>query len=114
MSLPPDAPHFPSVSVSPPGEVIEGSTVTLTCSSSSDANVAARHAWYKRNLDLRRLKSGAELVFSSIRSSDSGHYYCAAQNQLGTRMTPHVIDVKCTRKTREVHITGYLPHYLSW
>ncbi|XP_051801944.1 B-cell receptor CD22-like [Acanthochromis polyacanthus] len=46
---PPDAPKLPSVSVSPSGEIMEGSSVTLTCS--SDANPAANYTWYKENED---------------------------------------------------------------
>nr|XP_033472412.1 B-cell receptor CD22-like [Epinephelus lanceolatus] len=39
------APKLPSVSVSPSAEIVEGSSVTLTCS--SDANPAATYTWYK-------------------------------------------------------------------
>ncbi|CAL8398870.1 unnamed protein product [Arctogadus glacialis] len=38
-----DAPKTPSVTVSPSGEVEEGSSVTLSCS--SDANPAAKYTW---------------------------------------------------------------------
>ncbi|XP_064176581.1 B-cell receptor CD22-like, partial [Anguilla rostrata] len=42
------APKNTSVSVSPSGEIVEGSSVTLTCS--SDANPPVhRYAWYKNN-----------------------------------------------------------------
>ncbi|XP_037620241.1 B-cell receptor CD22-like isoform X2 [Sebastes umbrosus] len=47
-------PKLPSVSVSPSGEIVEGSSVTLTCS--SDANPAARYTWYKKNGNLKPLK----------------------------------------------------------
>ena len=40
-----DPPKLPSVSVSLSGEIVEGSSVTLTCS--SDANPAAKYTWYK-------------------------------------------------------------------
>lgn len=99
--LPPDAPKFPSVSFSPPGDIIEDTQVTLTCS--SDAHIAASHSWLKGNSSPRQIKSGSDLVFSSIRSSDSGHYHCAARNQLGIRMTQHVIDVKCTGSISQKH-----------
>ena len=96
MFSPPDAPKLPSVSVSPSGEIVEGSSVTLTCS--SDANPAANYTWYKKNVnpDLQPLSKEPQLVFSSIQSSDSGEYYCTAENQLGKRTSEYIfIDVKC-------------------
>ncbi|KAM8772404.1 B-cell receptor CD22-like [Acanthopagrus schlegelii] len=77
------APRLPSVSVSPSAEIVEGSSVTLTCS--SDANPAANYTWYKENgdPDLQPLSKEPQLVFSSIQSSDSGEYYCTAENELG-------------------------------
>eukprot|EP00064_Thunnus_orientalis_P022486 superscaffoldBa00007604_g22684 len=93
---PTDAPKLPSVSVSPSGEIVEGSSVTLTCS--SDTNPAANYTWYKKNVnpDLQPLSKEPQLVFSSIQSSDSGEYYCTAENQLGKRTSEYIfIDVKC-------------------
>ncbi|XP_034430284.1 sialoadhesin-like isoform X3 [Hippoglossus hippoglossus] len=77
------APKPPSVSVSPSGEIMEGSSVTLTCS--SDANPAANYTWYKRSGDkqVQPLSEETQFVLSSIRSSDSGEYYCTAENELG-------------------------------
>ncbi|XP_071361159.1 limbic system-associated membrane protein-like [Trachinotus anak] len=74
----------PSVSVNPPNEIMEGISVTLTC----DTNPAASYTWYKENQPL--LNKEAQLVFSSIQSSDSGHYHCAAENQLGRRTSESI------------------------
>uniref|UniRef100_A0A672G0F3 B-cell receptor CD22 n=1 Tax=Salarias fasciatus TaxID=181472 RepID=A0A672G0F3_SALFA len=71
---PPDAPKPPSVSVSPSGEIVEGSSVTLTCS--SDANPAASYSWYKAQ---QFIQDGVQLVFQSIQSSESGQYSCMAE-----------------------------------
>uniref|UniRef100_A0A671TE76 Ig-like domain-containing protein n=1 Tax=Sparus aurata TaxID=8175 RepID=A0A671TE76_SPAAU len=90
------APKLPSVSVSPSAEIVEGSSVTLTCS--SDANPAANYTWYKKNggPDLQPLSKEPQLVFSSIQSSDSGEYYCTAENELGRRTTDYIyINVTC-------------------
>ncbi|XP_041641182.1 B-cell receptor CD22-like [Cheilinus undulatus] len=82
----------PSVWVSPVDEITEGSSVTLTCS--SDANRAAKYTWYRKNQTLS--SEGAQLVFSSIQSSDSAEYQCAAENQLGRRESkPVFIHVQC-------------------
>ncbi|XP_078022742.1 Fc receptor-like protein 5 [Epinephelus lanceolatus] len=91
---PPDAPKLPSVSVSPSAEIVEGSSVTLTCS--SDANPAATYTWYKKNGHLHHhlQRQKPQLVFSSIQSSDSGEYDCTAENELGRRTSYYILDVK--------------------
>ena len=96
LTSPSDGPRLPSVSVSPSAEIVEGSSVTLTCS--SDANPAANYTWYKKNgdPDLQPLSKDPQLVFSSIQSSDSGEYYCTAENQLGRRTSEYIyVNVTC-------------------
>ncbi|XP_078130392.1 uncharacterized protein LOC144533109 [Sander vitreus] len=92
----------PSVSVSPSGEIMEGTSVTLTCS--SDAKPAATYTWYKENQKL--LNKEPQLVFSSIQSSDSGEYYCAAENELGKRTSEYIfINVKYGPKLPSVSVS---------
>uniref|UniRef100_A0A668A7C4 Ig-like domain-containing protein n=1 Tax=Myripristis murdjan TaxID=586833 RepID=A0A668A7C4_9TELE len=89
------APKVPSVSVSPSGEIVEGSSVTLTCS--SDANPAATYTWYKKNgnPDQEPFRTGPQLDFVSIQSSDSGEFYCTVQNELGAKRSYCIsLDVK--------------------
>ncbi|XP_038560282.1 B-cell receptor CD22-like, partial [Micropterus salmoides] len=100
------APKLPSVSVSPSAEIVEGSSVTLTCS--SDANPAAKYTWYKENEDSHHedLSKESQLVFSSIQTSDSGEYYCAAENQLGRRTSEYIfINVKYAPKLPSVSVS---------
>ncbi|XP_076585102.1 B-cell receptor CD22-like [Chaetodon auriga] len=98
------APKLPSVSVSPSGEIVEGSSVNLTCS--SDANPAANYTWYKENVNVKALSEEAQLVFRSIQSSDSGEYYCAAENELRRRTLKHIsIDVKYAPKLPSVSVS---------
>ncbi|XP_033985939.1 B-cell receptor CD22-like [Trematomus bernacchii] len=90
------APRLPSLS-RPSGEIKAGRSVTLTCS--SDANPAATYTWYKKNsnADVPLLSEGPQLVFRSIQSSDSGQYYCSAENELGSSTSEKVfINVKYT------------------
>ncbi|XP_029989057.1 sialoadhesin-like isoform X2 [Sphaeramia orbicularis] len=84
-----DAPKVPLVSVSPSHEIIEGSSVTLTCS--SDANPVAYYTWYRKgNSKPHPVIEGPELFFSSIQSSESAEYYCRAENRLGATTSGYV------------------------
>ncbi|XP_078022589.1 sialoadhesin-like [Epinephelus lanceolatus] len=97
------APKLPSVSVSPSAEIVEGSSVTLTCS--SDANPAAKYTWYKKTVNPRPLSEGPQLIFSSIQSSDSGQYYCTAENELGRRTSnDFTMDVKYAPRVPSVSV----------
>ncbi|KAK2918572.1 hypothetical protein Q8A73_002943 [Channa argus] len=98
-------PQLPSVSVSPSAEIVEGSSVTLTCS--SDANPAANYTWYKqKGPDLKYSHEKPQFVFRSIKSSASGQYYCTAENKLGGRTSEVVsINVKYPPKLPSVSVS---------
>ncbi|CAL8240234.1 unnamed protein product, partial [Gadus morhua 'NCC'] len=87
------APKTPSVTVSPSGEIEEGSSVTLSCS--SDANPAATYNWFSniRAYPSREMKEGQQLVFRPILSSQSGQYRCEATNKLGGNYVTYSINV---------------------
>ncbi|XP_054459684.1 hemicentin-1-like [Anoplopoma fimbria] len=85
------APKLPSVSVSPSDEIVEGSSVNLTCS--SDANPAANYTWYKEGEDSPKA-SGQIFTITDFRAEHSGNYYCEAQNNRGrSNSTFHLITV---------------------
>lgn len=91
-----DAPGSVSVSVSPPGHIAAGTFVNLSCS--SDASPPATYTWHKRNGDPENHPVGEEpqLLFSSIRPSDSGEYTCMAANVLGWRTSAYVsVNIRC-------------------
>ncbi|KAM9314888.1 lachesin-like [Pholidichthys leucotaenia] len=84
-------PEIPSVARSPSGEIVKGSSVTLTCS--SDANPASTYSWYEEANESPK-SSGENFMFTDIRSEHSGKYYCKAQNRWGSQVSSlHVIDV---------------------
>ena len=70
-----------SVSVSPSGEIEEGSSVTLTCSSEASPPVQ-RYTWFKENeTGVWQAGSGQSLHFSNFRLWNSGQYYCGVTEQ---------------------------------
>ncbi|KAM7010093.1 B-cell receptor CD22-like [Tautogolabrus adspersus] len=94
--------NAPSVSTSPSGEIMEGTSVTLNCN--SDADGAANFSWYKRNQTLSSKE--AQLIFDSILSSDSGEYCCTAENELGKRTSEGIfINVKYGPKLLTVSVS---------
>ncbi|XP_028249066.1 B-cell receptor CD22-like [Parambassis ranga] len=96
-------PKLPSVSVSPSGDIVEGQSVTLTCS--SDANPPANYIWYKDNGG-ENLSKGAQFILRSIQSSDSGKYFCNADNNLGTKTSEYKhVDVKYPPKLPSVSVS---------
>uniref|UniRef100_I3IUT9 B-cell receptor CD22 n=1 Tax=Oreochromis niloticus TaxID=8128 RepID=I3IUT9_ORENI len=96
------APKPVNVSVTPPGEIVEGSSVTLTCS--SDANPAAKYTWYKGNNN-KPLSVDTQLVFTSIQPSESGQYRCRAYNGVGVTSDSFTIHVKYPPKFVSVSVS---------
>ncbi|XP_056440640.1 B-cell receptor CD22-like isoform X3 [Gadus chalcogrammus] len=86
------APKTPSVTVSPSGEIEEGSSVTLSCS--SDANPAAKYTWFREHEDSVR-ESGQNYTITNITSEHEGNYYCQAHNAFG-RQNSSFLFIKVT------------------
>ncbi|KAM9454164.1 B-cell receptor CD22-like [Clarias gariepinus] len=73
------SPKNVSVSISPSGEIVEGSSVTLTCS--SDANPPVEnYTWFK---DMTSIGNEKTFTISNISSRDSGEYKCKCSNEVG-------------------------------
>ncbi|XP_058637049.1 Fc receptor-like protein 1 [Onychostoma macrolepis] len=82
------SPKSVSVSISPSGEIVEGDSVTLSCSSDSNPP-ALIFSWFKEN-QTSAVGSGQSFIISSFNSSHSGRYYCEAQNQHGSQRSASV------------------------
>ncbi|XP_029595844.1 sialoadhesin [Salmo trutta] len=101
------APKNTSVSVSPSGEIVEGSSVTLTCSSDANPPVK-RYTWYKKigYQSISYGHTGPQHVFNHIKSSDTGEYYCEAWNGIKTGRSDSIkIDVKYGPKNTSVSVS---------
>ncbi|KAK2909377.1 hypothetical protein Q8A67_005214 [Cirrhinus molitorella] len=97
---PADPPKSISVSISPSGEIVEGDSVTLICS--SDSNPPAEISWYKGETFL---KSGDSYSFTNIKSEASGNYKCSASNKHGSQTSTAVtVNVRYPPKSISVSI----------
>nr|XP_046193243.1 B-cell receptor CD22-like [Oncorhynchus gorbuscha] len=95
-----------TVSVSPSGEIVEGSSVTLTCSSDANPPVQSYTWWYKKNGGDYQSMTGPQHVFNQIRSSDTGEYYCEAWNEMGTDRSRTInMDVKYGPRNTSVSVS---------
>ncbi|XP_052400815.1 hemicentin-1-like [Carassius gibelio] len=74
------APRNVMVSISPSGEIVEGDSVTLSCS--SDSNPPAEISWFKEGTFVG---SGRIYNISNIRSNNSGEYKCKSKNKHGEK-----------------------------
>ncbi|XP_061113377.1 carcinoembryonic antigen-related cell adhesion molecule 5-like [Conger conger] len=84
-------PKKTSMSVSPSGSVLEGSTVTLTCSSKASPPVQ-NYTWYRVNgTEMNTVGTGQNLTFNVTESSGSEQYYCEAQNKPGKENSTTVL-----------------------
>ncbi|XP_037390301.1 Fc receptor-like protein 5 [Pygocentrus nattereri] len=90
------------------GEVVEGESVTLSCSSDSNPPVLI-YSWFKRSAADAPLTTGQNYTITNISSQHSGLYYCTAQNQLGQHSsTPTRLDVLYPPRLPSVseHVSG--------
>nr|XP_020452907.1 sialoadhesin-like isoform X2 [Monopterus albus] len=96
-------PHSTSITVFPVGDVSEGASVTLTCSSDAAPPVES-FAWFKD------MESGSipdsfrpQLHLSHLKHTDRGEYFCVARNSLGTdRSRPLLLNVTYSPKSTRV------------
>uniref|UniRef100_A0A672R3E4 Zmp:0000000650 n=1 Tax=Sinocyclocheilus grahami TaxID=75366 RepID=A0A672R3E4_SINGR len=84
-SLSSDSPKNTAVSVLPSSSLLEGSSVTLICS--SDANPAV--------LSYILLQTGDTLTFNRTNPTHGGWYHCTAQNQHGSQKSSVMLDIQC-------------------
>ncbi|XP_061840448.1 B-cell receptor CD22-like [Nerophis lumbriciformis] len=90
----------PSVSLSHTGDILEGRPLTLTCyiDNYDYSSATVDYCWYKKknvSSKVKVLSKDRQLVFKSIKSSDSAEYWCTVEDQLGKKTSePVFIDVQ--------------------
>ncbi|XP_049585299.1 sialic acid-binding Ig-like lectin 16 [Syngnathus scovelli] len=100
------APRSTSIHISSIGEVSEGGSVTLSCSSDAAPPVES-FAWFK-DMEMDSIPDifGPHLHLSHLKSTDRGEYFCVARNSLGTeRSKALLLNVTFSPKNTRVLIT---------
>ncbi|KAL6482250.1 hypothetical protein MHYP_G00103300 [Metynnis hypsauchen] len=85
-------PKSVSVSIRPSGEIVEGSSVTLTCSSDGNPPVKI-YTWFIEG-GTSPVGSGQNYSIISITADHTGLYYCEAQNDHGALNGTVMVSVK--------------------
>ncbi|XP_050959256.1 B-cell receptor CD22-like, partial [Labeo rohita] len=88
------APKNTSVSAIPSSSVLEGSSVTLICS--SDANPAVLNYTWSRESEgqLEQLQTGHTLTINRTDLKHRGWYHCTAQNKHGSQNSSVMLDIQ--------------------
>ncbi|XP_030638759.1 B-cell receptor CD22-like [Chanos chanos] len=92
-------------SINSSGDIVEGSSVILTCS--SDANPPVHtYTWYKKTgAGTSLIGSGQNYSITNISSEDSGQYYCKTENILGPENSTFItVDVLYPPKNTSVSV----------
>lgn len=91
----PDPPRSPTTVVSP-GDVVEGISMTLTCSSEAKPAVHTYTWYWKSGAHSSKLRVGQNYSIPNVTCGHSGEYHCQAENLKGsTNSTPVFVDVLC-------------------
>ncbi|XP_058601403.1 B-cell receptor CD22-like [Onychostoma macrolepis] len=90
------------LSISPSGEIVEGDSVTLSCS--SDSNPPAEISWFKGGTIVG---SGRIYSISNISSDHSGEYKCKSRNKHGEKYSDAVtLNIMYPPRSVSVFING--------
>ncbi|KAG1932464.1 myelin-associated glycoprotein [Pimephales promelas] len=100
------APKNTSAHVTGSGFVVEGRSVTLSCSSDANPPVL-NYTWYRDTEEpLKPVQSGQNLTISNTDPTHSGRYVCTAQNEHGTQNASVMLDFQYAPKNTSAHVTG--------
>lgn len=89
----PVAPKGTTVIVEPAGPILEGSSVSLICSSRANPSVT-NYTWYRDEEEDE--ERGPVLALNGVDPSHSGDYRCEAKNDLGEETSATIqLDIQC-------------------
>ncbi|XDV24437.1 hypothetical protein PO909_028615 [Leuciscus waleckii] len=100
------APKNTSAHVNASGFVLEGRSVTLSCSSDANPPVL-NYTWYRDTEEpLKPVQSGQNLTISNTDPTHSGRYVCTAQNEHGAQNASVMLDVQYAPKNTSAHVSA--------
>ena len=106
-----DRPKNTVVVIEPPGQITEGSRVTLTCR--TDANPPAYYYRWNKNGSNTHLSNSEALSFSHVRYEERGEYSCQATNNYGSAASPYTslrvlceFKISSVKKGRNTHLSN--------
>uniref|UniRef100_A0A671L5W6 Myelin-associated glycoprotein-like n=1 Tax=Sinocyclocheilus anshuiensis TaxID=1608454 RepID=A0A671L5W6_9TELE len=103
------SPKNTAVSVLPSSSLLEGSSVTLICS--SDANPAVNYTWSRESEgQMEQLQTGDTLTFNRTDPTHGGWYHCTAQNQHGSQNSSVMLDIHSTGLRSSITLHQSLTH----
>ncbi|KAL0151563.1 hypothetical protein M9458_053145, partial [Cirrhinus mrigala] len=88
------APKNTSISAIPSSSVLEGSSVTLNCSSDANPSVLSYTCSRESEGQLEQLQTGDTLTFNRTDLKHRGRYHCTAQNQHGSQNSSVMLDIQ--------------------
>lgn len=84
-----DSPRNTSLTVRYTSELLDGGSVTLTCSSDASPPVQS-YTWYRRNqFETSYVGAGKTVTFTSVLGN--GQYFCEAWNGVGSQNSTAVV-----------------------
>ncbi|XP_073723607.1 hemicentin-1 isoform X2 [Misgurnus anguillicaudatus] len=89
------SPKNTSISAIPSSIVLEASSLSLICSANANPAVFS-YTWYRDNGgQLQLIQTGNNFTISVTNRTQSGRYYCQAQNKYGQQSSSVLLDVQC-------------------
>lgn len=89
----PDPPVNTSVRITSSGQITEGMSVTLSCTSFTASSLTTFTWFHKNGTDMLR-GTGETLIIESLSATDGGTYTCVAQNSWGSQNATFVLTVQ--------------------
>ncbi|XP_058633434.1 B-cell receptor CD22-like [Onychostoma macrolepis] len=97
-----DPPVNPVISINPSGKIVEGDSVTLSCS--SDSNPPAEISWFKGG---KTVGSGGIYSISNISSDHSGEYKCKSRNEHREKYSAVTLNIMYPPRNVSVSINAF-------